>query len=74
MEERFTGSRIAIVGVGELYDAFSVNLITSNLSTNLLLLAVEIIRGPSRCPVFVYCKQVKSKMMGKAASRWGVYV
>ena len=40
MEEWFTGSRIAIVGVGELYDAFSVNLVPRNPSTNLLLLAV----------------------------------
>ena len=51
MEEWFTGSRIAIVGVGELYDAFSVNLIPRNPSSNLLLLAVEIIRWPSQCPV-----------------------
>lgn len=61
MEEWFTGSRVAIVGVGELYDAFSVNFVPNNPSTNLLLLAVEIIRRPSQCPVFVYCKQVKSK-------------
>ena len=51
MEEWFTGSRIAIVGVGELYDAFSINLVPRNPSTNLFLLAVEIIRGPSQCPV-----------------------
>ena len=41
VEEWFTGSRITIVGVGELF-AFSV---PRNLSTNLLLLAVEIIEG-----------------------------
>ena len=41
VEEWFTGSRIAIVGVGELYDAFSVNLVPRNSSSNLLLLAIE---------------------------------
>ena len=48
VEEWFTGSRITIVGVGELFDAlaaFSVKLVLRNSSTNFLLLAVEIIEG-----------------------------
>ena len=48
VEEWFTGNRITIVGVGELFDtlaAFSVKLVLRNLSTNFLLLAVEIIEG-----------------------------
>ena len=65
MEEWFTGSRITIVGVGELFDvfaAFFVKLSPKNLSNNLLLLAVEINnRGPSCRPVFVYCNRSKTE-------------
>ena len=48
VEEWFTGNRITIVGVGELFDtlaAFSVKLVLRNLSINFLLFAVEIIEG-----------------------------
>ena len=60
MQEWFTGNRITIVGVGELFDAlaaFSVKLVLKNSSTNFLLFA--------RCPV-LYTVNDQELNSGKA--------
>ena len=67
VEEWFTGNRITIVGVGELFDAlaaFSVKLVLRNLSTNLFTACSRNNRGPSRRPVFVYCKRSRTEWEG----------